>query len=260
MLTRNGHILVRNLLFPILIIFTLAGSAAGQATSSLTPPPWSVGQWWIVECQVYDLGKVVRGAQPGWRAMQTWRFQVEKKEQLAGQPYFVVAVKPVKDNSCPYSFRVWYRVSDRFVGRQELIHPTPTPGKPKVIGPPAVSQDFLNDAAAPFFTEEFPNLPLTMPLFNVAQKSLSFQAAQEGPLSQTVEEVSPAVMDKANAAFRARMGANLSTQNVLIKVSAAGNVSESQYWNAGLPFPFYGERFDQTHTSRRYWLVDTGKN
>jgi len=260
MQTRNGRILVRYMLFPLLIIFTLAGSAAGQAIPSLTPPAWSVGEWWIVECQVYDLGKVVKGAKPGWRPAQAWRFQVEKTAKLDGQPYYVVAVTPVKDNSCPYSFRFWFRVSDRFVGRQELIHPTPTATKPRVIGPPTVTHDFLGQAAAPFLTDEFPTLPLTMPLFDVEQKSVSFAAAREGELTQTVEEVSPEVMAKANPDFAAKMRATVTTQNLLIKVRNADNVSESQYWNSGLPFPFYGERFDQTYTSRKYWLVDMGKN
>jgi hypothetical protein len=219
-----------------------------------------VGQWWVVECQVYDVGKVVKGAQPGWRPAQAWRFQVDQIEQLAGQPYYVVSVKPVKADTCPYSFRFWFRVSDRFVGRQELIHPTSTPTKPRVIGPPVVTQDFLSQAAAPYFPDEFPSLPVTMPLFSVAQNSASFANTPEGDLTQTMQEVSPEVMEKANKTLVAKMSPSLTTQNLSIKVmNKDANVSEQQYWNSGLPFPFYGERFDQTYTSRKYWLVDMGK-
>jgi hypothetical protein len=251
---------IRFLLFPFLIIFTFCGLAGSQAIPSLSPPAWSVGDWWTVQCQVYDLGKIRKGAQPGWRPSQAWRFQVEKIEPLADQSYYVVSITPGQDNSCPYSFRYWFRVSDRFIGRQELIHPTPAHSKPKIIGPPTVTRDFFTGPAAPFLTDEFPTLPLIMPLFNVTMESMAFAPATGGQRSQKVEEVAlPALREKANPDLMAKSEKNLTQRNVLITLSKASKVSESQYWNTGLPFPVYGETFDQTYTSRRYWLVEVGK-
>ena len=260
-MTRTWRVFIRYLLFPFLIIFTFCGLAGSQAIPSLSPPTWSVGEWWTVQCQVYDLGKINKGVQPGWRPSQAWRFQVEKIEQLADQSYYVVSVTPVQDNSCPYSFRYWFRVSDRFIGRQELVHPTPDPSKPKIIGPPTVTRDFFTGPAAPFLTGDFPTLPVIMPLFAVTMKSMTFKPASGEQLSQKVEEVSlAAVMKKANPDLMAKSEKSLTQGNVLITLTQASNVSESQHWNAGLPFPVYGETFDQTYTSRRYWLVEVGKN
>jgi hypothetical protein len=251
---------IRYLLFPFLIIFTFCGLAGSQAIPSLSPPAWSVGDWWTVQCQVYDLGKIVKGSQPGWRPSQAWRFQVDKIEPLADQDYYVVSITPLQDNSCPYSFRYWFRVSDRFIGRQELINPTPIPSKPKKIGPPTVTRDFFNGPAAPFLTDEFPTLPVSMPLFNVTRESMAFAPGSGEQRSQKIEEVSlPALMQKANPELLAKSEKSLSQRNLRITLDKASNVSESQYWNTGLPFPVYGERFDQTYTSRRYWLVEVGK-
>jgi hypothetical protein len=99
-----------------------------------------------------------------------------------------------------------------------------------------------------------------MPLFNVTGETMAFAPATGGPRSQKVEEVSlPALMNKANPDLMAKSERSLTQRNVLITLSKADNVSESQYWNTGLPFPVYGERFDKTYTSRRYWLVEVGK-
>ncbi len=213
-----------------------------------------------MQCQVYDPGKIDKRVQPGWRPSQAWRFQVEKIEPLADQSYYVVSVTPVQGNSCPYAFRYWFRVSDRFIGRRELIHPTPAASKPRTAGPPTVTTDFFNGPAAPFFTDEFPTLPVNMPLFAVNTAPLAFAPASGEPRSQQVAEVSlAALMEKANPEMLAKNEKNLAPQNVLITLSKASTVSESQHWNLGQPFPVYGETFDRTYTSRRYWLIEVGK-
>jgi hypothetical protein len=246
----------------LFIIFTFVGMSAAQETTLLKPPQWSVGDWWIVESQVYDLGKVVLGSQPGWRTKQAWRFQVEKIDSMGDQPYFVVSVKPIKENSCPYSFSFWFRVSDRFVGRYELIHPSPTASKPKVIGPPVVTTDLSPTHAAPFFLTDFPTLPIVVPLFNVEKKSAAFPAGSGAfETSQEVEQVDwLPVAEKADSNLLKKMEAGLIDQMMLVKINTESGIGEQQYWKNGVPWSIYGERFDKTYTSRRYWLVDMGKD
>ncbi len=251
---------IRYLLFPFSLIFIFCGPASSQTIPSLSPPAWSVGDWWTVQCQVYDLGGVDKRVQPGWRPNQSWHFQVEKIEPLADQPYYVVAVTPVQENSSPYSFRYWFRVSDRFIGRQELIHPTPARSKPRIAGPPTATRDFFNGGDAPFFTDEFPTLPVNMPLFNVEMGSKDFEPASGEHRSQKVEELSlPALKEKANPDLIAKNEKTLNQRNMLITLAKAANVKDTQHWNMGLPFPVYGETFDRTYTSRRYWLIEIGK-
>src|SRR4030067_891268 len=109
----------------IVSILLLSSIGAAQNMTPLSPPKWSIGDWWVVECQVYDFRKVVLGSrEPGWGPKQAWRFQVDSADSIEGEPYFVVSVRPMKDNACPYWFRYWFRVSDRYVARHELNHPS----------------------------------------------------------------------------------------------------------------------------------------
>ena len=98
---------------------------------------------------------------------------MEDSESIAGQPYFVVSIRPDYGNRCPYWFRYWFRVSDRFVGRSELHHTEHAASKPSAIGPSVVRQDFADMPPGPFLTDEFPSLPLSMPLFNALYKPLA---------------------------------------------------------------------------------------
>jgi hypothetical protein len=66
--------------------------------------------------------------------------------------------------------------------------------------------------------------------------------------------------DKADPAFMAKVGARVTPDSSLVKISQGAAVIENQYWNAGLPWCVYGEQSNETFTSRRYWLVDMGSN
>ncbi len=225
------------------------------------PPSWSLGDWWIVECQVFDLGKVVsRTREPAWSPKQAWRFQVENIDSIKDQPYFVVSVRPMEGNSCPYWFRYWFRVSDRYVGRQELFHPTGTVSKTREIGPPVVTKDFPLTGAAPFFSGKFPMLPITVPIFNLDRSFVSFGASGgKFETSQGIEEAEEsAVVQKADSNLLSRVRTKLMSGNKLITISTPTDINERQYWNPEIPWCVYGERFDKSYLSRRYWLVEMG--
>jgi len=245
-----------------LLVWADSRWASGQAVPPLEPPKWSVGDYWKVECEVYDSGKIVKGpVNPGWRAKQTWLFQVEGMENIQDQPYFVVSIKPQGDNKCPYWFRYWFRETDRHIGRQELHHQSATGGKSRSIGPPVVRKDFPPDAPSPFFADNFPSLPLTTPLFNTDQSLTPF-SPRKG-ISAIYQEVdgTPALnfMSGAEAPLLKKDAPAAPPGNRLVKIIATANKVEQQVWNPGHPWCVYGERAHQGKPSRRYWLVESGR-
>lgn len=241
----------------LLIVLYLNGFAAAQDVSTPAPPVWSVEDWWVVECQVYNSGKVVRGATPGWSPRQAWRFEVEGSESIAGEPYFVVSIHPVAGNLCPYRFRYWFRVSDRFVGRSELYHPEPAATKPRTIGPSVIRQDFTDVPPGPYVTDEFPSLPVSMPLFDTRPRLLA--GDDRDGISQAFEGLAMSkVLEKVDPRVASKLEAEGGTNNHLVKLSTL-NTAERQYWNSRLPWCVYGERTEKGRDFRRYWLVDAGR-
>jgi len=254
-------------LFPFcaaVAVFLLLGNVSAQEVSPLVPPTWSVGDWWIVECQVYNLGNVVaRPSTQGWGPRQGWRFHVEGAEPIGDHPYFVLSIHPLQDNKCPYSFRYWFRSSDRYVGRYELVHPNTTSAKERVIGPPIVRKEFSSTGVTPFFPMSFPTLPMTVPLFGTERGQVSFGATHDGVETlQEIEELDTFdVSEKADASFLTRMGRGVLEKNTkLIRIRTTTHITEQQYWNTKLPWCVYGERFDNSFLSKRYWLTEVGKN
>ena len=147
------------------------------------------------------------------------------------------------------------------MGRREVRHPARDPEVQKDIGPPVVARSFNNNPN-PLSNFEFPALPATIPVF-----SGRAHASSAGPprtLSQRTQaatKISTAEMKgKADPDFMAKVGARVTPDSSLVKISQGTGVIESQYWNAGLPWCVYGEQSNETFTSRRYWLVDMGSN
>jgi len=254
--SRHFHALY---LLALLLLFN--GIAAGADNPVLAPPPWSVGDWWVVDCQVYNEGRI-SPSEPGWTARQSWRFRVENIDSLAGRPHFIVFIQPEQGNSCPYRFRVWFDASSRYVSRYELHHPEPTATKPRRGGPSVVEHDFSDAEPAPLLTGIFPALPLTVPLFDVRQESVSFPAGNtEFDIHQSMEAVDAATaLENADPNITGRIDASASNSNRLVRLTTPSDLVELQYWNANLPWCTYGERIIRGQVMRRYWLVETGKN
>ncbi len=256
------------------IVFTLCSPLEFVDAQEIQPPTWFVGNWWIVKSQVYDSGKIVAGATPGWLPPQTWRFDVEKQDSIANQSYFVVAIHPVEDNPCPYWFRYWFRVSDRYVGRYELHHPKTTSRTTKSLGPSVVRKNFSPDDAAPFFTTKFPALPLTVPLFGIAGNRTTFAAKESTaqavtstytrPEFETIQEIqnidAETLSKKANQDFLKSLDGISNGGNTLITIQTKSFLKEVQHWDPELPWCVYGERTENSIVSRRYWLVGVSNN
>lgn len=259
----------------VCVVFIICYPSGFLSAQELKPPVWSVGDWWIVKSQVYDSGKIVAGAKPGWLPTQTWRFYVEEQNSIDQQPYFVVAIRPVEDNPCPYWFRYWFRVSDRYVGRYELYHPdTFSKTTTRNMSPSVVRKNFAPDAAVPFLTSKFPALPVTVPLFaidrektsavargNTIRSDTSAYTSIEFETIQEIKEIdAKTVSEKTNPIFLGNIG-NISTDgNTLITIRTKSSLKEEQYWNPQLPWCIYGERVENSIASRRYWLVEVGND
>jgi hypothetical protein len=240
-----------------LVVLFFNGFAAAQEVSTSAPPVWSIGEWWVVECQVYNTGKVRRGAIPGWTPRQGWRFEVEGSESIAGQPYFVVSIRPNSGNRCPYWFRYWFRASDRYVGRSELHHAEQAASKPGAKGPSVIRQDFADMPPDPYLTDEFPSLPVSMPLFNSRHQLLAGDEKSE--VSQGFENLAVSeVLEKVDSRMTVKLEAEAGARN-LLAVLGTVKFTERQYWNSRLPWCLYGERTVNGQDFRRYWLVDVGR-
>jgi len=252
--------------FWVLVIGALSLSA-GEVKVPLSPS-WSVGDWWTIDCAVFDDAGVVAGGKPGWRPPQGWYFSVENIEALEGDDHFIVLVKPSDGNACPYSFRYWFRASDLYVSRLDMIHPKSDRGFAFNIE--TVTKNYTGAPPAPYSISEFPSLPLAVPIFTNSPKSVGdspksitvgHPAAYAGT-SQTSESVlSDAILDtKAQAMIPDAVKRNfLSGEAVRIRIARGAGVVDTQYWSSTLPWCVYGEGKDGETLTRRYWLTDAGK-
>lgn len=240
----------------------------------LKPPPWAVGDWWILKSQVYDSGKIVPGAQPRWLPPQSWYFQVETQDSIENQSYFVVAIHPIEENPSPYWFRFWFREDDRYVGRYEMHHPNMASGKrTRNLSAPVIRKNFDPKSTWPFVTSKFPNLPLTLPVFAEIEESVTNvtqeRSIRSGPSTYVTPEFE--AFQKVSSSEMRTMAEKipedadvLSTRSMegslFITIQTTSSLVEEQYWNPQLPWCLFGQRIENSVITKRYWLVQTGKN
>ena len=249
--------------FAAAVFIGLNAALAAAADAPLQRSPWSEGDWWTVDCQVYDASPMMPGLKPGWRDKQSWKFSVEGEEEFNGQPHFVLMVEPIENNTCPYSFRYFLRKPDGFVSRFDMIHPEGSRGRGFKAG--TVTKTFTGAPAAPYASPSVPTLPTVFPIFGTrtteAAESSTGHPASFGRTSQTVEKISPAaLMNKAEAALVDSVGKYpLEGEAALVRITRGSSVTDSQYWSAELPWCVYGEQQDGQDLTRRYWLTGTSK-
>ncbi len=248
-----------------------------QKNFILKPPAWSEGQWWIMECQRYDFGDVVAGSISGVTPIQTWKFEVVDQKNIGKIPHYIVSIRPINENACPYWFRIWFRQSDRFVSRYELHHTTQNKDKNKNMTPKVVYRNFSDQR--PFLSNEFPALPLTTPLFDlpsekefvIAEKNQSrtiipgrhkknqFRNQSRKIIMQNVKTATEKNVAKV-ARFKdsKKSRSYLREDNLQISMKSNKNAEISQIWNKNVPWCVYGKKSRQGKTLREYWLVEFG--
>jgi hypothetical protein len=259
----------RNILLLGLTLLLSGYGGYGISCAAAEAPQWSVGTWWIVETQAYNAGGIKAGDENiGWQEKQAWRFEVSATEMINNDEYYVVLIRPEEENPCPYVFKFWYRTTDLFVGRYEMLYPETTGGV-LTEATKTVRKELAGETPAPFAIPYFPNLPANIsPLFFGAQadqaenaNQTAEQAAnQPGVPVQHVEMLSSAeAVSSAMPAPDQRIQAGLSeeTPTRLITIQHGASV-EKQYWNPQLPWSYYSESEGGSSLMRRSRLVDYG--
>lgn len=253
----------------LLLGLTLLLSGYGISCATAEIPQWSVGTWWVVETQSYNSGGIKRGEENiGWQAKQAWRFEVSDTEMINNDAYYVVLIRPAEGNPCPYVFRFWYRTTDLFVGRYEVLYPE-TSGGVLTETTKTVRKELTGENPAPFAISYFPNLPANIsPLFLGAEAGLSENANQTADQTgipiQHVEMLNStqAISSAMSAAapdqrIQASLSEETSTPTRLITIQHGASI-EKQYWNPQLPWSYYSESQGASSLRRRFWLVDYG--
>ena len=237
-----------------------------------------MGDWWIIESQVYDRGDRMPGATPGWLEKETWLFSVASTNALDGETCYQVSIQPKGRNLCPYWFVCWFRASDLLVLRRELHQPSATrTGRP--FSGPVVQMDYSKEEVMPFLPSDFPSLPLAVPHFAGGLTNLyRARAFSAGPLPAppgTARKSARAVSDKVTQAFHpdetleseAGLGSNLSRAAIppgaaarfgVFVLAQSDKKYERQSWNSNLPWHLYSEKWDNGLPVRKSRLLDCG--
>ena len=267
------------LLFIASVAFlSLASFPASADALSNILPTWTVGDWWIVESQVYDRGDRRPGAVPGWLDKEAWLFSVEATNSIDGEGCYQVTIKPKEPNRCPYWFTCWFRMSDLLVLRRDLHQPTTTrTGRP--FAAPVAQANYSSDEPMPFMPSDFPNLPLAMPHFvggttNVYEakaSSAKSAAAPQGAVRNSPRSLARAVTQTfhphemldpdaargSGVAMPANPPGEKEHFGVLVLAESADKY-ERQHWNNALPWHVYGEKWEGGQMVRRSWLAGRG--
>jgi hypothetical protein len=275
---RAAHGCVLLLLCAMAACSTVAASPLSTETVSGLRPKWAVGDWWVVESQVYDHGDKEPGATPGWLDKEAWLFSVIATNAIDGEPCYEVSIKPGDGNRCPYWFSCWFRVSDLLVMRRGLHQPLATrTGRP--FAGPVAQVDYSKDEASPFMPTDFPSLPLTTPHFAGGQTNRyaasptsvsSFSGAQphqrksprslSGSLTQAFhpnESMGHEDSFQPGAGIPPSSSGAKSKSGVIILTQSAGK-GERQSWRDDLPWHVYGERYERGVVVRKSWLAGHG--
>ena len=279
-----GTRLFRNFLWilPLLWVAAFSSSAAGPSpagnTVSSLRPTWMIGDWWVMESQVYDRGDKKPGAVPGWLDKESWLFSVAATNSIDSQSCYEVSIKPGDGNRCPYWFSCWFRISDLLAMRRELHQPKATrTGRP--FSAPAVQANYSKDEESPFLPPDFPSLPLATPHFAGGQtnryasltspirpasaaqgapqnspRSLSGSVTQESHPNETMEQENAlrpgAAMPPNSPGAKGRFG--------VIVLAQSADKCERQSWHNDLPWHDYSEKSEHGVVVRRSWLTEHG--
>jgi hypothetical protein len=257
---------------------TLTAPTLAPDTVASLRPTWTIGDWWVVESQVYDRGEKRADAVPGWVDKEAWLFRAMATNAIAGESCYELSIRPGAGNRCPYWFSCWFRVSDLLVMRRQLHQPTATrTGRPFSVS--AVQTDYAIDYESPFVPSDFPNLPLTMPHFAGGQtnhyvpkpapirgvsplpaasrkspRSLGGSVTQTFHPNQGMEQERAKLPDASTLPKFPETGGRFG----VIVLDLSGDKYERQSWHRDLPWHVYGEKCEHGVTVRRSWLAALG--
>ncbi len=228
----------------------------------LQPPDWHIGDTWIVETEIYDESPMMPDSTPSWTAKQAWRFQLEDIKSSSKDQQYILTVRPVDDNRCPYWFKFWLRRSDLFVCSYEIFYQKDTDDSETAPAPyrKYVAGDGSSFYFFEYFKNRFPTFPISLiPNFDNAaeaenSRSLSTTSPTSGIIRQQVVAISgepPADIIDRGLAPRAASEHGDKYFQVTMQYE---EFSETQYWKKGLPWPFFGHRKGGGGVEKRFHL------
>jgi hypothetical protein len=229
---------------------------------NLQPPEWNIGDTWTVETEMFDESPVMPDSTPSWTAKQAWRFLVEDIKSSSKDRQYILTIKPVDDNRCPYWFKFWLRSPDLFVCSYELFYQEDTDDSETALA--SYRKYIAGDGSSFYFFEyfknRFPTFPISLlPNFDNTAENIRARSAASptaGQIRQQVVAISgapPSDMLNRNLASRATSGHGDEYFEVTMEYE---EFTETQYWKEGLPWPFFGHRKGGGSVEKRFHLTD----
>jgi hypothetical protein len=240
----------------LLLLFLIAMSFTAFAS---IVPKWKIGDWWVVESQIFARS-LISGGKPFWWEKQSWNFRVDTLDTIRNERYYVISIRNTNDSQFSPIFRFWLRTSDLFAARFETENPHykyPSPKDPSHIA----RREFNPEEPQSHNTDYNPIAPLAIPLLDTSvnpivagdfKKNLPISAEERKlfsphyvPCVQEIKSVGNDEVTKIADTQLKNQLANLSKpacKLIMMKEKyAENNRTEKQYWCEGMPWAIYGE-------------------
>ncbi len=233
-----------------------------KPANEISAPDWQIGDSWVIESEILDEGRVVSGAAPQDGERQKWLFEVADIKSSEKQEYYLLNIKPQDANNCPYAFTFWLRIPDLYVYSYEIVYAGDAGA---ADGSSDSYRKFMSGNRAEsyidYFIPRFPTLPLIItPRFESEERALAAPESDiyRRPARRLLQRVAvikgnppPSSMMRSLS----RQMEHTSTADEYTEVTLElGEIQEVQYWQKGLPWPFYGQRSSGKTIEKRFWL------
>jgi hypothetical protein len=237
-------------------------AADAKPANEISAPDWQIGDSWVIESEIPDEGRVMAGAVPQDGERQKWLFEVADIKGSEKQEYYLLNIKPQDANNCPYAFTFWLRIPDLYVYSYEIMYAGDASG---ADGSGDSYRKFMTGNSAEsyidYFIPRFPTLPLILtPSFESEERALaaSESGIQHRSARRLVQRIAVIKADPPPSSMmrslNRQMGHTPTADEYTEVTLELGEIQEVQYWQEGLPWPFYGQRSSGGTIEKRFWL------
>jgi hypothetical protein len=235
-----------------------------KPADEISAPNWQIGDSWVIESEIVNAARVMAGAEPPEVERQKWLFEVADIKCSEKQEYFLLDIKAGDKNNCPYAFTFWVRNPDLYIYSYKIMYA----GETKAADGSGDSyRKFITgnngENYIDYFLSRFPTLPLILaPKFESEEWELATAKSDiyHRPARRLLQRVavikgSPPATTMERSLKR-QMGHPFTTDEYTEVTLELGKIQEVQYWQEGLPWPFYGQRSSGGTIEKRFWLCE----
>jgi hypothetical protein len=281
MANKSFRYVLNSLLFVLLLNIGSGGAYCGssieaaknsldtqsQAESDFQPPEWQIGDFWVVETEIFDQGNIMKWSdEMGWSEKQAWRFEVLGIESANDCRCYHLQISPINGNACPYDLLLWLRIPDLQVNAFQIVYPADDFGsnrrRPRSIRK-YIPATRTSDAFFDYFKARFPSLPLWLiPQFNsdpVPSASSADMPRPHTKLGQKIATHSGAFPSEHADAISPYRAVETSKGRYHKVTLAYGDAQEIQYWENGRPWTVYGYKSGKNGVEKLYRLTQVGR-